>query len=214
MSGYGSKTPNTPCGSDRDAPYNQPDPDETYEACPICGVAITVCDAIDFIEDGARKLGDEYVHESCSRRYVAKSLSEEERFQVARLVAALRVIDSLPGDLLKKLDQHTFFDDLNLQDLKDLAVAELGNLYGSASGAAFLKEPDALGHEEMMLVRRDGVCRANVALGGAISGAARELEAAVDMAPSRLRDTLLGVRSDRHNFLVQSRLGLREATHA
>ena len=214
MSGYDSKLPNTPCGSDHDAPYNQPDPDETYEACPICGVAITVCNAIDFIEDGARKLGDEYVHESCSRRYVAKSLSEEERFQVARLVAALRVIDSLPGDLLKKLDQHIFFDDLNLQDLRNVAVEELGNLYGSAMNAACSKEHDALGYQELMLVGRKEVYRVSVALAGVISGAAREVEAAVDMEPSSLRDTLLGVRRDRYDFLVQSRLGLREATHA
>jgi len=103
---------------------------------------------------------------------------------------------------------------LNLQELRNVAVEELGNLYGSAKGAAFLKERDALGYQELMLVRSYGVCQAKVALAGAISGAAREVEAAVDMEPSSFRDTLLIVRRDRYDFLVQSRLGLREATHA
>ena len=202
MSGYGNSIPNTPMGFDDSASQFE----DQYVPCAVCGVDILISEVFDVIQEDARKLDDAYVHESCSRRHVARSLNEEERFQMARLVAALRVIDSIPEDLLCKLDMHQAFDALNLSSLRIEAVGELGNLYSNNEHSS-VNEREAFAETRLILVRESALIPAHTALTGEIARLARAgLAATDDINRNNFADCVGG--------LVRIRSGLREATHA
>ena len=209
MSGYGNSIPNAPMGFDGSASQFE----DQYVPCAVCGVDILTSEVFDVIQEDARKLDDAYVHEACSRRHVARSLNEEERFQMARLVAALRVIDSIPEDLLCKLDMHQAFDALNLSSLRTEAVGELGNLYSNNERSS-VNEREAFAMPRLLLVRESALLQADKALLEAEDALCTEIVRLTRADLTATDDIKRNHIAECARGLVRIRFGLRKATHA
>lgn len=182
--------------------------DADDHVCTHCGDAVEgetieadrdgpeVFDPSDAVPDGQG-----YIHNKCIVPQIAESLDPSDRFEMVKLVHAMRIIANASTALLNKIDGSKLLPVMMLTAMRDEVVEQLNSI--DPEECKTWDEPD------LVFVKASALRQGSVIIYSAAA------DASIDLANARkneLPQYCIDIKADRLKFLSEVRHNLQEAT--
>lgn len=174
-------------------------PEMDLHFCEFCEHEIESDSDEEFDPKDAVSSGMGYIHNPCILPSIVAKLNPDEKFEMVKLVHAMRIVAGASDELLRKFDSFPLLSTY-LSGMKEEVDEQL----------ELLRElPKEFCGETLIFVRTSAVVQGAVALNGAVIDARIDLQGAKD---NGLAPVFIDIKSDRLNFLIKTRKEMREAT--